>query len=164
MNDPSVSMMLRDLASLEGLLSREEVEAVSASVAAFQHQIVPNITWFLESMSKFRAVVGFALSRAERVLQEHKAHLARVYSARYNAHRMVGLSSKVGKSPPAEALKNLVKGDSEYCAQSEFVLNAEYCRNLLRELSAALSSRSSEVDQITNNARLEVRMTEGKGN
>jgi hypothetical protein len=158
--DPGFLAILESgLQSLKGhLVSNQELTALLETLNAFRYAACPNMTWFLETLSKFKATVGFILARSEMALRSESSKLDKIYARRYNATRTAGLTSKLGKAPPADALKYEVRGDSEFLEQLDIVSRAEYHRDLLRELRDSLSSRSKEVDQLCNNMRLEIRV------
>lgn len=147
-----------ELEQLQGhVLTQEEFQVVAEAVSCFKYQVEPNITWFLQNLSMWRAVVGFVCARAEKIHREEEKTLEQIVAARYVSSRNAGLKSKINKAPPAEALKHIVRSDSEYQGQKDIVSRAEFHRDLLRELKGTLQTKSREVDQLCNNMRLEVR-------
>jgi len=151
-------LLEKELDSMKGfVLNSEEVTLLRESLQIFKFAVEPNVTWFLESMSRHRVVVGFCLARAERILREENLKFNKFFARKYIANRDGGLNSKIGKAPPQEALKWIVTGDVELLEQQTVCSRAEYHRDLLKELHGALATKSREVDQLANNMRLEIR-------
>ena len=140
------------------VVSEEEHQVLTECANVFRYPVCKNLTWFLENLSKYRVVVGFLYSRSEKILREENGKLDRIAAKRYNSIREAGMRSKLKKAPPAEAIKQSVRGDSEFLDQQMVVSRAEYRRDLLKELQSALSTKSRELDQLSNNMRLEVRI------
>lgn len=157
-DDLGVSVLCSEINGMEGyVLSRDELGSLLEVLNIFKFSVSQNLPWFLESVSKYMAITGFILARAERILREEERNLDKIASMKYNGHRQVGQLSKV-KPPPSEALKNLVRGESEYIEQQRVVSRATYHRDILKELRHAVSAKLSEVSQISNNFRLETRL------
>jgi hypothetical protein len=147
-----------ELQKLHGIVvSGEEAAILAESASTFKYPVEKNLTWFLENMSKYRAVVGFISARAEKIHRDEGRKLEALSASKYNNARKAGLTGKLAKAPPAEALKQIVRSDSEIMEQQAVVSRSEYHRDLLRELKDTLQTKSKEVDQICNNMRLEIR-------
>jgi len=140
------------------VVNEEEYGYLTECSNLFRYPVCKNLTWFLENLSKYRAIVGFLCSRAEKILREEEIKLDKINAKKYNSIRESGLKSKISKAPPSEAIKQSIRSDSEFLDQREMVSRAEYCRDLMRELQNSLSTKSRELDQLSNNMRLEIKI------
>ncbi len=141
------------------VVSEDEWPALLDAVKVFRFSVEKNLTYFLEAMSRHRTVVNFLCRRSELLHRREDMKLDKIFAQKYNGIRQ-SHTGKLGKAPPAEALKQMVKGDPEYISQLQTVSNAEFNRDLLRDLRDTLATKSREVDQMANNMRLEVRFNE----